>query len=265
MRVYICVVLFHIGYDKLKPYGFPIHGAIDGYSRKILWLELSRSNNKPEVPAKFFLECVREHSGCPMLLRTDCGTENGIMAAIQAYFRQHGNDEFAGSNSHKYGTSPSNQRIKAWWSYYRRGRSSWWIDFFKEMAATEVLDIGSEFHLECLWFCFESLLQNDLDKVKNHCNTHRILRSKYGTVPSEPDILFFLPQRSGAVECKVPVTNEQTAAMENHAQIQVIDEMNIYQEYFYYVMDNEALPYPSDHVEAHDLFEYLIAVGDSLQ
>jgi hypothetical protein len=30
-------------------------------------------------------------------------------------------------------------------------------------------------------------------------------------------------------------------------------------------MDNEALPYPSDHVEAHDLFEYLIAVGDSLQ
>jgi hypothetical protein len=54
MQVYICVVLFHIGYDKLKPYGFPIHGAIDGYSRKILWLELSRSNNKPEMPAKIF-------------------------------------------------------------------------------------------------------------------------------------------------------------------------------------------------------------------
>jgi hypothetical protein len=126
-----------------------------------------------------------------MLLRTDCGTENGIMAAIQAYFRQQGNDEFAGSNSHKYGTSPSNQRIEAWWSYYRRGRSSWWIDFFKEMAVTEVLDIGSEFHLECLWFCFESLLQNDLDKVNNHWNTHRIRRSKYGTVPSVPDILFF--------------------------------------------------------------------------
>jgi hypothetical protein len=54
--------------------------------------------------------------------------------------------------------------------------------------------------------------------------------------------------------------------MENHAQIQVIDdEMNIFQEYFHYVMDNEALPYPSDHVEACDLFEYLIAVGDPLQ
>ena len=31
--------VWHVdGYDKLKPYGFCIHGAIDGYSRRILWL-----------------------------------------------------------------------------------------------------------------------------------------------------------------------------------------------------------------------------------
>ncbi len=35
-------------------YGFPIHGAINGYYRKILWLELVRSNNRPEVPARFY-------------------------------------------------------------------------------------------------------------------------------------------------------------------------------------------------------------------
>ncbi len=169
MKTILLIVLYYltrIGYDKLKPYGFPIHGAIDGYSRKILWLELTRSNNKPEIPAKYYLDCVREHSGCPMIVRTDCGTENGTMAAIQAYFCQHGDDQFAGPRSHIYGTSPSNQRIQAWWSYYRRGRSSWWIDFFKEMAGTELL--GSEFHLECLWFCFQALLQDDVDKVKNH-------------------------------------------------------------------------------------------------
>ena len=29
--------MWHIdGYDKLKPFDFAIHGAIDGYSRKIL-------------------------------------------------------------------------------------------------------------------------------------------------------------------------------------------------------------------------------------
>ena len=35
---------WHIdGYDKLKPF---IHGAIDGYSRRTVWLKLSSSNNQ---------------------------------------------------------------------------------------------------------------------------------------------------------------------------------------------------------------------------
>ena len=57
------------GYDKLKPYGFPIHGAIDGYSHKILWLEVTRSNNKPENEAGFYLDCVKGNGGCPILLK----------------------------------------------------------------------------------------------------------------------------------------------------------------------------------------------------
>ncbi len=33
--------IWHIdGYDKLKPYGFPIHGCIDGFSRYIIWLKV---------------------------------------------------------------------------------------------------------------------------------------------------------------------------------------------------------------------------------
>ena len=37
-------LLLHVdGYDRLKPYGFPIHSAIDGFSRRILWLHVTRS------------------------------------------------------------------------------------------------------------------------------------------------------------------------------------------------------------------------------
>ena len=36
------VLLMFTGYDKLKAFGFPIRGAIDGYSRKILWLKVTR-------------------------------------------------------------------------------------------------------------------------------------------------------------------------------------------------------------------------------
>ena len=39
---------WHIdGYDKFKCWGFPVHGAIDGYSRRISWLRITRSNNLP--------------------------------------------------------------------------------------------------------------------------------------------------------------------------------------------------------------------------
>ena len=44
------------GNDKLKPYGFPIHGCIDGFLRKVLWLKVTRGNKNPVVPASYFLE-----------------------------------------------------------------------------------------------------------------------------------------------------------------------------------------------------------------
>ena len=42
------------GYDKLKPYGFEIHGCIDGYSRYILWLSVTRSNKDPKEEYKLY-------------------------------------------------------------------------------------------------------------------------------------------------------------------------------------------------------------------
>lgn len=36
------------------------------------------------------------------------------------------------------------------------------------------------------------------------------------------------------------------------------DELNIFEEYFYYVMNNAHLPFPSDAGEALDLFQKLI-------
>jgi len=42
--------LWHIdGWDKLKPFGFSIHGCIDGFSRRLLWLEVSSTNKDPKV------------------------------------------------------------------------------------------------------------------------------------------------------------------------------------------------------------------------
>lgn len=42
-------------YDKLKPCGICIHGVIDGFSRKVLWLEAGVTNNNPEVIAGYLV------------------------------------------------------------------------------------------------------------------------------------------------------------------------------------------------------------------
>ena len=65
------------GHDKLKPFGITIHGAIDGYSRRILWLKLSSSNN-PKVIANYYLCCIKELNLIPHVVRGDHGTENVI-------------------------------------------------------------------------------------------------------------------------------------------------------------------------------------------
>ena len=48
------------GYDKLKPFDFSIHGCIDGFNRKIMWLEIVKTNNNPHVIGKLFLDCIKE-------------------------------------------------------------------------------------------------------------------------------------------------------------------------------------------------------------
>jgi hypothetical protein len=56
--------MWHIdGYDKLKPFGFAIHGAIDGYSRRILWLHVGQSNNDPRIIAQYFVDYIRSIGG----------------------------------------------------------------------------------------------------------------------------------------------------------------------------------------------------------
>jgi hypothetical protein len=94
--------LLHIdGYDKLKKFGFAIHGCICGFSRGILWLNVGRSNNNPRVIASYLLDYMREIKEVPRCIRSDEGTENCIIADIQRAFRWHHEDDMAGSKSFK--------------------------------------------------------------------------------------------------------------------------------------------------------------------
>lgn len=112
--------VWHIdGYDKLKPFGFCIHGAIDGYTRRILWLEVGPSNNDPVVISSYYVKYVEKYGFTARVIRADMGTENINVAVVQRFFRRASDDAFAAEKSFLYGKSISNQRIEAWWSILR--------------------------------------------------------------------------------------------------------------------------------------------------
>ena len=67
-----------------------------------------------------------------------------------------------------------------------------------------------------------------------HWNTHRILHSRHGTTAGVPDILYYLPERSHRMDCKVELSDEKINEVEAYCHdIPLLpSEINEYEEYY---------------------------------
>ena len=140
------------GYDKLKPYGLCIHGCIDGFSRKIIWMEVSHTNNDPFVTAGYFFDALKNVGGCPTRVRVDCGTENTNIEAMQLVLRNGNPGCFL------YGTSQHNQRIESWWGILRRECIQFWMNVFSELKDNGYFS-AEWFEKDLIRICFGELIQ----------------------------------------------------------------------------------------------------------
>ena len=53
-------------------------------------------------------------TGCPSVIRMDRGTENTKVAALQYAMREADTDDYSGTRSIRFGTSPANIVMKPW-------------------------------------------------------------------------------------------------------------------------------------------------------
>ena len=256
--------LWHIdGYDKLKPFGFSIHGCIDGYSRRIMWLEVGISNNDPTVVAHYFVKCITEVGGTARIVRADCGTENSHVAGIQRFLRNNSDDSFRAEKSFIYGRSVSNQRIEAWWSQLRRGCTDWWIEYFKELQESGCYCDSNVLHVECLRFCYMDLLRDELYRAARLWNNHRIRPSANHESPGgRPDLLFSLPETSGTTNFmievdEVDITVCQQLACENNS-MQLLNCTPEFSDLANIIMHEKHWLMPNSPDEAKDLYNALI-------
>ncbi|XP_069122977.1 uncharacterized protein [Argopecten irradians] len=197
--------LWHVdSYDKLKPYGICVNGAIDGFSRRIVWLEAYVTSSDPAVIGSYFMNAVESRRGCPKRIRADRGTENGHVENLQKYLRYNHEDEFA-KRSFIYGSSNHNQRIESWWGFLRRHHAQYWMDIFHTMKDQDDFD-GGFLDRNLVQFCFLKLIQDGLDEVVELWNTHRIRPSRNQVSPSgRPNTMYHLPHLHGAHHHICPV------------------------------------------------------------
>ncbi|KAH0561092.1 hypothetical protein KQX54_012813 [Cotesia glomerata] len=165
--------IWHLdGYDKLKQFGFAIHGCIDGFSRRVLWLEVGTTNNDLAVTAHYFLKTVKKLKLLPTLIRYDKGDKSFIQ-----------------------GKSVKNQQIESYWGRMRQHTVDFYIQFFKCMQEKGLFD-GSNLHTKCLQFCFGPLIRHDLNTNRKLWNEHRIRKQAVRNhLAGRPNVLFHLPHR----------------------------------------------------------------------
>lgn len=205
--------VWHIdGHDKLKPYGFSIHGCIDGFSRKIMWLEVGPSNKLPDVIAQYYLNAVSKY-GCPRNVKADDGTEHALIEPIHVALRMIDSDENTALNSFSITTSPQNQRIEAYWSILQRDRIGWWKNFFQDLVDLDMFNCDSVI-IECIRFCFLPLIRKELNSVKNDWNCHIISKSRNQGPRGRPDTMYYLPHLFDTQDFKVNVPREDFADIE---------------------------------------------------
>ena len=174
---------------------------------KILWLEACPSNKDPRRMAAYFVDYFKTIRGVPRMIRTDAGTENVVIHALQIALRMNHTDDMSGFRSVSIGRSTSNQRIEMMWSFMRRNLSQFWRNFFLQLVADNLLSNTDELQLESMRFCFLPLIQNHLNVFKDTWNNHRMQANRRnGVLTGIPNNLYNMPLLYGTVDYKYPLS-----------------------------------------------------------
>ena len=150
--------IWHLdSYDKLKPYGFCINGCIDGFSRKIVWLNVYHTSSNPRIIGGYYCDAVETLGGCPLFVRGDFGTENAHVRDFQKFLRRSVHDSI-NDRAYLAGTSTHNTRIESWWAQLRKECTEFWITLFSELRNGGFFT-GDFVDKNILQFCFMKIIR----------------------------------------------------------------------------------------------------------
>ena len=233
----------------LKQYGFCIHGCIDGFSRRIMWLDVAASNNDPFHVCTNFADTVISLGGIPYVIRADRGTENGNIEMMQTYLRSINRDTRSSLHAtFLYGKSTATQRIEAWWSKFQPQGMLYWI-----------FDTSDEVDSQCARFCYMNLLRSNLQVISQLWNTHHLRKSRNRDSPhGKPEVIYHFPEMYGSRNYLRCVNAGDLRTLSQSLVQDVPDCTASAVELFTGLVEEGGLQMPRSVVEADDLFVHLL-------
>lgn len=143
-----------------------VHGAIDGFSRLIVYLNCATDNTAATV-LNGFHTAVRKY-GLPSRIRCDKGGENTQVAMYMLEHPLRG----PGRGSMIVGRSIHNQRIERLWRDVFQGALKFYYGLFYHLESTGILDPNSDVHLFCLQYVYLPRINQHLSTWKGAWNMH---------------------------------------------------------------------------------------------
>ncbi|XP_038554104.1 uncharacterized protein LOC119898821 isoform X1 [Micropterus salmoides] len=164
--------LWHIdGNHKLIRWRIVIHGAIDGFSRLVVFLRASNNNRSSTVLDSFISAVI--HYGIPSRVRTDRGGENSAVWLMMNIYR--GFDR----GSALRGRSTHNQRIERLWGDLWRGLTNVYYDLFHHLESEGIINVDSERDLWALHYVYLPRINRDLNDFTNQWNNHGLRTERH--------------------------------------------------------------------------------------
>ena len=163
------------GHDKLmgfQNWTFPvaIYGALDTFSRKILYIFVWESNSDPNIVGQRYIKHLYESQRMPVYIRIDRGTETGKLATVHAFLINKQRPETDGTHFVLYGPSTTN-KIERWWRELHERMEKFFKLQLLDLLNRKIYDPHNLVDRKLLAFVFIPVIQRECEIFKSLWNT----------------------------------------------------------------------------------------------